>query len=205
MSKVGNTISVVDDDEGFCAAITWLLQLNGYSTSIHNSASSFMEHLPIQDSCALLDLQLGSANGIDLIKRARSSGYYAPIIIVSAFGTIPTAMRAGHNGAFEFLEKPVANEILLSSVHRACEAHQVHRQRLGEAVHIVERFRDLTEREREVFWLLSDGYTTKAIAERLNISARTAEVHRSRVLEKFHTNRLADIIRASRTIGSLRS
>lgn len=201
MIAESSTISLVDDDKGFCDAIAWFLRSNGYTTAIYNDASSFLSELSLSDGCALLDLQLGSHDGVDLIKEARLNGYDAPIVIVSGFGTVSSAMRAGHNGAFEFLEKPISNDTLLTVVKRACEAHRTYRQQL-ETAPPVDRFRLLTEREREVFWLLADGYTTKLIAEQLNISARTAEVHRGRVLEKLQTNRLSEVIRTARVIAS---
>src|SRR5690606_33304299 len=145
--------------------------------------------------CALVDLQLCEYEDTDLISVARASGYDAPIIITAVTADFSTAVKAGSKGAFDFLQKPVPDAGLLGVVEKASEAHEIQRKKNGSVRSFVDRYRLLTDREREVFWLLADGCITKAVAEVLHISIRTAEAHRSKVLEKFRTKKVADLVR----------
>jgi two-component system response regulator FixJ len=189
-------VAMVDDDPGLRDALRWLLSSNGYDVHCYGDADSFIEtHDLTALGCSLIDLRLGTEDGLEVFRRARASGHDAPVIMISAYGSIPTAVRALQLGALEFIEKPFDNENLLRVVADACRRHTEICKAHGRAIEAIRRFRLLTDREAEVYWLLGSGAATKEIALQLKISTRTAETHRGRVFDKFEARCLEDVVR----------
>jgi FixJ family two-component response regulator len=194
----GFSVALVDDDDGFRDAIQWLLKSAGYDVRCFGDARSFIEsdHRSAI-GCSLIDLRLGDDSGIDVLTASRRAGHDAPAVMISAYGDIPTAVRAVQLGAYGFIEKPIDNDKLLDAVGAACRRHldicHIH----GRAEDALRRFSRLTEREADVYWLLVAGAATKEIAAKLDISPRTAETHRARVFDKFEARGLDDIVQAS--------
>ncbi|TAN61320.1 MAG: response regulator transcription factor [Magnetospirillum sp.] len=191
-------VALVDDDSGFRDALQWLLTSSGYEVCCFGDAASFVEGHDLSAlGCSLIDLRLGNDNGIEALTASRRRGYDAPVIMISAYGDIPTAVRAVQLGAFGFIEKPIDNEKLLDVVATACRRHVEIRQQHGRAVDALRKFSRLTDREADVYWLLVGGAATKEIAGKLEISTRTAETHRGRVFDKFEARGLDDIVQAA--------
>lgn len=191
-------VALVDDDSGFREALQWLLTSAGYEVCCFVDAASFVEGHDLSAlGCSLIDLRLGNDNGIEALTASRRRGYDAPVIMISAYGDIPTAVRAVQLGAFGFIEKPIDNEKLLDVVATACRRHVEIRQQHGRAVDALRKFSRLTDREADVYWLLVGGAATKEIAGKLEISTRTAETHRGRVFDKFEARGLDDIVQAA--------
>jgi len=180
------TVAIVDDDASFSEAIVWLLRANGYDARHYGDARSFLDQLDMTAiGCALVDLRLEGDNGIEVFKAAYAKGYDMPVIMISGHGDIPSAVRAVQEGALGFIEKPIDNDKLLAEVAAACAYHQDQCRRYGRAEAAKKGYSLLSAREREVFWAIIDGMTTKEIATALGISVRTAESHRARVYEKM--------------------
>ena len=192
------SIALVDDDSGFREALQWLLTSSGYEVQCFADAASFIAspHLSAV-GCSLIDLRLGDDSGIEVLKASRRQGHDAPAIMISAYGDIPTAVRAVQLGAFSFIEKPIDNDKLLSVVANACRRHVEICRQHGRAADALRKFARLTDREADVYWLLVGGAATKEIAAKLEISPRTAETHRGRVFEKFGARGLDDIVHAA--------
>lgn len=178
--------------------LQWLLTAHGYDVLGFADAASFIDgnHLAAI-GCSLIDLRLGRDSGIEVLQASRRRGHDAPAIMISAYGDIPTAVRAVQLGAFSFIEKPIDNDKLLREVDAACRRHVEICRHYGRAADALRKFGGLTEREAEVFWLLVGGAATKEIAAKLTISLRTAETHRGRVFDKFETQGLDDIVQAA--------
>ncbi|HLO79012.1 MAG TPA: response regulator [Magnetospirillum sp.] len=191
-------IAVVDDDSGYRDASEWLLRSGGYEVRCYESIAAYVDgHDPLLLGCSLIDLRLGEDNGIDAMKMARRKGHDAPAILISAYGNVQSAVRAMQMGAFDFVEKPCDNDKVLTLVAQACHHHQGIRQNYGTAVDAIRKFQRLTDREREIYWLLADGLSTKTLAGTLSISVRTAEAHRGRVFDKMEARSLGDIIHSA--------
>ena len=192
------SIALVDDDSGFREALQWLLASAGYDVRCFGDARSFVDsdHRSAI-GCSLIDLRLGDDSGIDVLIASRRAGHDAPAIMISAYGDIPTAVRAVQLGAYGFIEKPIDNDKLLGVVDTASRRHLEICQMHGRASDALRRFSRLTEREADVYWLLVAGAATKEIALKLEISPRTAETHRARVFDKFEARGLDDIVQAS--------
>lgn len=191
-------VALVDDDAGFREAIGWLLRANGYDVRSYADPTAFIERHDLKAiGCTLLDLRLGEECGIETMTRARQQGHDAPIIMISGHGDIATAVRAVKFGAAGFIEKPTDNDKLLATVAAACSAHLHQCQRYGRAANAVKAYALLTTREREVFWAIIDGLTTKEIATAMDISIRTAETHRARVFEKLAAGSVSELHNAA--------
>lgn len=189
-------VALVDDDPGLREALHWLLSANGYDVCSYGAAASFMDGHDVNSiGCSLIDLHLGTDNGIEVFTQSRLKGHDAPVIMISAYGSIPTAVKAVQLGALEFIEKPFDNDKLLAVVAAACRRHVDICRTHGRAADAIRKYRLLTDREADVYWLLPTGMATKEIAAQLDISTRTAETHRGRVFDKFEARCLEDLVR----------
>jgi RNA polymerase sigma factor (sigma-70 family) len=149
--------------------------------------------------CVLTDLQMPSMSGLDLQKALIDREIHLPVIVLTAHGDVQTTRLAMKNGAFDFLEKPVDDEILLDVLQNAIRAdgrqHEVHRT--GEIAR--SRIERLTPRERDVLSFVVEGLSLREIAASLGISPRTVEVYKARMMEKLHCVSIADVVRIAMT------
>jgi FixJ family two-component response regulator len=130
------------------------------------------------------------------------AGIDIPIVFITAYGDVPTAMRAVKAGALEFLTKPFQKEHLLSAVYRGLQKDRDHLQKRADTAALRERFSDLTHRETEVMDLVAAGLSNKEIASKLDLSEPTVKIHRSRVMQKMQANSLPDLVRMSDRLKS---
>jgi two-component system response regulator DctR len=190
-------VYLVDDEDVVRDALAWLLRSRRLLSEGFGSAEAFEDMLdarperargwPDAPSCLLLDVRMPGMSGLALFERLieRGIGLTLPVIFLTGHGDVPTAVAAVKRGAFDFVEKPFADNALVDRVENALAASEqaiAQRQQLGKLSH---RMTDLTEREREVMALVIQGLPNKLIADQLNISVRTVEVHRARVFEKM--------------------
>ena len=190
------TVFVVDDDASIRDALSLLISLKGLNASVFSSAEDF---LAIYDShwrgCLLTDLQMPGMGGLDLQMTLREHGIVLPVVVLTAHGDVTTTRAALKNGAVDFLEKPVDDDVLVDVLRNAIrldgERYSAHVQRAD----TMNRLGRLTPREREVLDLLADGLQHREIAERLAISPRTVEVYKVRMMEKLQCRTLAEIVR----------
>ncbi|CAA7614269.1 response regulator transcription factor [Magnetospirillum sp. SS-4] len=192
------TVAVIDDDESFREAALWLAASRGYSTTGYADESTFLRGHPLDAvGCALMDLRLGERSGLDAFLQARDQGFDMPVIMISAYGDIATAVRAVHMGAFSWIEKPIRNEKLIKAIEAACAAHDDICRRYGRAANYVRNFSMLTQRELEIYWHLCKGLTAKEIASELAISHRTVETHRNQISAKLCIRSIRDFSSAA--------
>ncbi|NEX21140.1 response regulator transcription factor [Thiorhodococcus mannitoliphagus] len=190
------TVFLVDDDQGMRDSLTLILELAGYRVKSFASPMEFLEVLsPQERGCLLLDQRMPEMSGLDLQGVLLERGCLLPIIFLSAFGDVPTTVRAMQGGAIDFLEKPATTEVLLQRIQTALAEDQRRREESATEQSILERFRQLTPREHEVLTLTTQGLTNKDIARELGISPRTVENHRARMMEKMGAANLAELCR----------
>lgn len=190
---------IVDDDEAIRRTIRRMLTELGIYTEEFGSAETFLagyEDRPI--GCVLLDLRLPGMDGLEVLNRIVGLAPANPIIMLSGFGDIPSAVRAVKTGALDFLQKPFRKEQLLDLVTRAFEKIAA-----MEASGLKE-IEPLTPREREVLVAFADGAANKVVAARLNISPRTVEMHRARVFRKLRVTNLAQALFRAKDLGFIR-
>lgn len=202
MTDTTQIIHVIDDDEAMRDSMIWLLEGEGYQVRCFDSAASFLAAL--RDSmrgCLVLDVRMPEMSGLELQEKLDSLGCRLPIIFVTGHGDVPMAVGALQRGACDFIEKPFLDADLLSRIRRALDLDNeifARRQRNDAITHCLDQ---LTQREREVMQLVVAGKLNKQIADELNISMKTVEAHRARVMEKMGVRTLAELVKAAMTIN----
>ena len=196
------TIHVVDDDEAMRDSMTWLLEGEGYKVACYNSAASFLAarnaHMR---GCLVLDVRMPEMSGLELHERLETLGSQLPIIFVTGHGDVPMAVGALQRGACDFIEKPFNNEDLLTRIRRALELDSQRSARQQRDSAIAQRLEQLTQREHEVMQLVVAGKLNKQIADTLDISMKTVEAHRARVMEKMGVRTLAELVKAVMSVN----
>lgn len=190
------TVFVVDDDAMVRDSLALLLETAGHAVRCHASAEDFLAALRPDDwGCMLLDLNMPTMKGDELQAELIRRHISLPVIFLTAYGDIPTTVRAMKAGALDFLTKPVDGALLVERVKDAIHhGNQVQNQEETRQA-VRERLGSLTEREREILALALAGMSNKAIGEKLGISYRTVELHRSRICHKAGASNLLELAR----------
>src|SRR5258705_4532064 len=191
-----SVVYIVDDDFSFQTAIRRRLQLAGYEVQMYSSAEQFMDQQP-DDSrlgCLLRDVGIPGLSGPELQGRLHEAGSTLPIVFVSAYEDIQTAVWAIKAGAEDFLVKPVTSNVLLAAIERAIARHDVSRKLQSELNLLRARVATLTPRERQVFDLVIRGKINKQIAFALGPTERTIKAHRHGVMEKMNVRSVAELV-----------
>ena len=199
------TIFIVDDDASVRDALAWLLRSRHLTSQAFTSAEAFLEMIvggfvPNRPCCLLLDVRMPGMSGLTLFERLAERGLHhaLPVIFLTGHADVPTAVSTVKRGAFDFCEKPFSDNVLVDRVEQALAQSasivnaQLARERLRQ------RLQELTERERDVMRLVVEGLPNKRIADQLDISVRTVEVHRARVFDKMEVRsavELANLLR----------
>ncbi|KAB2921087.1 MAG: response regulator transcription factor [Dechloromonas sp.] len=202
MSDPTQTIYVVDDDEAMRDSMTWLLEGEGYRVACFDSGESYLgDWSPAMRGCLVLDVRMPEMSGLELQEKLDALGSRLPIIFVTGHGDVPMAVGALQRGACDFIEKPFHNADLLSRIERALELDSQIAARRERDDAIANRLELLTQREREVMNLVVAGKLNKQIADTLDISMKTVEAHRARVMEKMGVRTLAELVKAVMSVG----
>ena len=190
------SIYIVEDADAVLKSLCALLAAHRYETIPCISAEHFLEiYDPDRRACMLLDLRLPGMSGIQLQNTLRDNGINIPIVVITAHGDVPLAVKAMRAGAIDFIEKPASEAQILNAVETASGLLFNRQPSLVSKKIIASRLAKLTERERDVLDQLLMGKLNKEIAIELNISQRTVEGHRSRIRDKMHARGIADLIR----------
>jgi RNA polymerase sigma factor (sigma-70 family) len=190
------TVFLIDDDPGVRDSLTLLLSLKGIRTQPFATAESFVDtYRPEWTGCVLTDLRMPGMTGLELQTMLRERGTQVPVVVLTAHGDVATARAALKNGAFDFLEKPVDDVMLLDVLRNALRVDRERRAAVTQRSSTDARFERLTEREREILALIAAGHQNREVAAQLGISPRTVEVHKARIMEKLECRSLAELIR----------
>ncbi len=191
------TVFVVEDDAAVRESLLLLLRLKSFRAVGYECADRFLDEVTADcPGCLLLDLRMPGTTGLELQARLAERGFRMPIIIISAHGDVAAARTAFKAGAMDFLEKPLDPATLLAAVGTALERDRDVRARHEGTAALREKIARLSGREREVMWLVADGYPNRDIAVQLGVSPRTVEIYKARMLEKLQLRRLPDLLRA---------
>lgn len=190
------TVFVVDDDASVRDALSLLISLKGLRASVFASAEAFLAvYQPTWRGCLLTDLKMAGMSGLELQTQLREKGVTLPVVVLTAHGDVSTTRTALKNGAVDFLEKPVDDDVLLDVLINAIRIDAERYQAVTAQAELTQRLDRLTPRERAVLELLADGLQHRDIAERLSISPRTVEVYKARMMEKLQCRSLAEVVR----------
>jgi len=188
-------VYVVDDDEDVRRAVSLVLHIDGWSCATFGDAESFLDDFGAdQPGCLILDVRLPGASGLELQAALGQKHCSIPIIFITGHGDVPMSVRAIKAGAVDFLEKPFRNDLLLDRVEEAVQEDLQHRARQERKQSIVLAYDTLTPREREIMEAVVRGRSNKQIAAALQLSHRTVEIHRARVMEKMGATSLPDLV-----------
>ena len=177
-----------------------LIGSRGLTVRVFGSAREFLQEVQRDPpGCLVLDARGDEVNGLELQQELVRRNLPIPIVFISNHGDVCTALRAVHAGAVDFLEQPFSEEALLSAIGQALERDAHERARSLDAADLRARLARLTPRERQVLRLLLDGAVNKIIARQLNLSVRTVEIHRARILAKMGVHNAVQLVR--RVVG----
>ena len=199
------TVYIVDDDASVREALAWLLRSRRLPSESFASAEAFDLQIagPLEvksPSCALLDVRMGGMSGLAMFEKLIGYGLLPtlPVIFLTGHADVPTAVEAVKRGAFDFCEKPFSDNALVDRIEQALAQSATALAQRSEHTDLRARREGLTERERDVMRLVVGGLPNKLVADQLDISVRTVEVHRARVFEKMRVKsavELANLLR----------
>jgi FixJ family two-component response regulator len=193
---VPGTVHVVDDDASFRTAVERSLKKAGYFVATYPSARQFLDRLPdeSQTGCLLLDVRIPDLNGPELQGQLSKLGSTLPIVFLTGYADVQTAVQAIKAGADDFLTKPVSSKQLLSAVCCAMTRHEASRELKQRIDGLGEQLGTLTRRERQVFDRVIQGKINKQIGRELGTTERTIKAHRHQVMEKMKVRSLAELV-----------
>ena len=188
------TVYIVDDDDGVREALFWSLRQAGFSVQAFPSGESFLQSPRSEGpACLVLDLRMQGMDGLELQQALAQGGAQIPIIFISGYGDIPTSVQAMKAGALDFVEKPLSIEALIARIREALAEDKSRRRQYALNQEVCARYRSLTAREREVMSMVIAGRSNKEIARSLEISRRTVENHRARVMATMQAENVAQL------------
>ena len=196
MSVLENTVYIVDDDPSVRHSLTWLIESVGQRVQTYASPGEFLqEYREGGAGCLILDVRMPEISGLDMQEQLMNSGFTLPIIIITGHADVPMAIRALKAGAFDFIEKPFNDQLLIERIQQAIEHGQNLTKKNQRRQKATERLSKLTAREKQVLDGVVAGKSNKVIAKELDISIKTIEVHRANLMTKMEASSLSDLIR----------
>lgn len=198
----GRLVHVVDDDEAMRESLAFLLSTAGFDVRVYESGTALLDRLGHPASgCVLTDIRMPGLDGMDLLRSLRATGHRLPVVMMTGHGEVPLAVEAMKLGACDFLEKPFDDESLLHTLRSALERDCPVAPADPSLQEFVRRVGTLTERERQVLDELVAGGTSKEIARALDISPRTVEIYRAKLMSKTRAGNLQELVRWSVLAG----
>ena len=196
------TVFVVDDDAAIRDSLQILLANSGLSVASYESGLKFLEAFdPGMQGCLLLDVRMPQMDGLELLSELQARNCRMPVIIMTAHGEVKIAVQAMKLGASDFIEKPFQENILIDTINSALEQHDRALTEEQAVNSFTANIAGLTERERQVFDLVVQCDSNKVIAAKLNISPRTVEIHRSRIMDKLQVGNLSQLLKLATSTG----
>jgi len=193
---VQHIVHVVDDDRAVRDSLSFLMKSVGFESMAYDSAEAFLAKADLnRPGCLIVDIRMQGMSGLELQQLLNERSSKLPVIIITGHGDVPMAVQAMKAGAVDFLEKPYDNQLLIARIRQSLQQISKEQDKENRVAKEKSRLAQLTPRELEVMKLLVAGKHNKAIADDLDISVRTAEAHRAKVMKKLHADSLSDIVR----------
>lgn len=198
-----SVVYLVDDDPALLRSVSLLLRGAGFEVETFDSVEAFLARRSGSAGCAVLDLHMPGAGGLELQEKIAEFDNPLPVIFLTGRGDVSSSVRAMKRGAVDFLTKPVSGEELIAAVRRAMTLDDAARAKRREVRDLRERYQTLTPRERQVFALVARGLLNKQVAAELGTSERTIKAHRANVMRKMQMDSVADLARAEDRLRDL--
>jgi FixJ family two-component response regulator len=197
-------IFIIDDEDTYRNSLRWTIQSVKLKAEGFNRADAFFaRYQPEQPGCLLLDVRMPGMNGLELFEQRIINKIHLPTIIMTAHPDIPTVVRAMQGGAFAFLDKNCDGNLLLEKIQQAVRHDARQRLRRHKRQAQWAKYETLSQRERELLLLLVEGKSCKEIGRQLNISDKTAEAHRAKIMRKMGAPNIAVLARQAFLCGLL--
>jgi FixJ family two-component response regulator len=188
-------VAIIEDDERVRQALVFQLSTAGFEVAPYSCAEELLEAADAKEfDCVVADIYLPKMNGLQLQEELNRTVPYASIVFITGHGDLSLGMHAMRKGAVDFLEKPVDDRALLSSITRGADLSRRRRAEHVQRTELEERQVSLTPREREIFALITTGLLNKQVGAQLGITERTVKAHRERVMHKMGAGSLADLV-----------
>lgn len=195
-------VAIVDDDEAIGDALSMLLEAEGHEAVAFTSPDVFLGQVKANPpDCVLLDVRMPERNGIDVLKDLSAGFSNLPVIMITGHGDVPMAVKAMSLGAIDFIQKPFNDDALLAAVTTGLAQRHAQAEKSQEIDRAKELVARLTDRERQVLSQIVAGHPNKVIAYNLDISPRTIEVHRKRVMDKTEARATSHLVRIGLLAG----
>jgi len=188
-------VYLIDDEFSVRDSLTLVLESGGLRVKSFELAEDFLKNYNNEyPSCLILDVKMPCMSGLELQEELLKRNISIPIIFISGHAGISQSAKAFRAGAVDFLEKPFDHEVLLARITEVIQKNIEYRWRLKVHFELSNRHYCLTEREREVLTLISEGSSNKEAANLLGISSRTVEAHRARIMKKMEVDSFVDLV-----------
>jgi FixJ family two-component response regulator len=195
-------IFIVDDDPSMRATLCDVMRSVGLAVQTFGSAQEFLRSpLPDAPGCLVLDVRLPGQSGLDFQRTLAELGIGLPVVIISGHGDVSMSVRAMKAGAVDFLTKPFRDQDLLDAVHVAVERDRARRKQAVHTAELQQRYRGLTERERDVMVLVVLGRLNKQIGGELGLAEVTVKAHRRQIMQKMGAKSLPQLVRIAGRLG----
>jgi len=188
-------VHIVDDDSEVRASTSFMLRQLGYATEIYGSGDEFLQSRRMDSGSVLLDIRMPGMDGLEVQAELARRGVQLPVIVLTGHGDVELAVRAMKAGAVDFLEKPYKAEELTEAVERAFQRAEQTRESQAARTEATAKLNALTPREREILQGLRAGMANKMIARWLDLSPRTVEVYRAKMMAKLGVTSLSQALR----------
>ena len=195
-------IHIIDDDAAMRDSLAFLLDVNGFAPQTYESADAFLGGAAAASPvCVISDIRMPGMNGIELVRKLKSSGAACPVILITGHGDVALAVEAMKAGAVDFIEKPFDDAALLGAIRAALELHPASEIDSSARKEAEARLAELSPRERDVLQGLVAGKINKVIAHDLSISPRTVEVYRANLMAKTGARSMSELMRIALAAG----
>ncbi len=189
-------VYIVDDESAVRDSLQWLLTSVDLEVQTFASAQELLDAvMPNLPGCLLIDIRMPGMSGLELQQELITRGISLPVVIVTAHGDVPMAVRAMKAGAVDFIQKPFDDQEIIEIVQRAVESSVSAAEGRTAREEVAARLASLTERERRILDLVATGQPNRGIAKELGRSEKTVEFHRANVMAKMQAKSLADLIK----------
>ncbi len=195
-------VHVVDDDPAMRDSLAFLLETSGFAVRLYETGTELLARAAtLVSGCILTDIRMPGIDGLDLIRCLRAAGHALPVVMMTGHGDIPLAVEAMKRGACDFIEKPFDDEVLLRALRTALSPGRTAMAADPTVQDFLQRVGTLSERERQVLDRLVAGATSKEIGRALDISPRTVEIYRAKLMAKTRAATLQDLVRSAVLAG----
>jgi len=199
---MSSTVYIIDDDRLARESLQWLIESAGLPVRVFDSGLDFLERVETSmGGCVLLDVRMPDINGMEVYARLKQMGILLPVIIVTGHADVAMAVRAMKAGAYDLIEKPYNDALMLERVQSAISADQQRRRDQQRVSDIKARAAQLTPREQEVLHYVLRSTQNKIIAAKLGISIKTVELHRANLMSKMQARTSTELVRLALIAG----